>query len=110
MAASWQKSNSEGCPPEASQIESRHNFQRLAALRSIIAVRMLQLRDRADPEQSDQAADDPAALHRTCSKVWIATVAAQAMVDVRKLTPGQFFLTIAKRGGDLHRKRDGRPG
>jgi len=106
----WHRVLKEGCRLEASQIESLDNFQRLAALLSIIAVRMLQLRDLADPEQSGQAADDPAALQRTCPEVWIAMVAALAVVDPQKLTPRQFFLTIAKRGGYLNRKRDGRPG
>ena len=106
----WHRVLKEGCRLEQSQLESVDNLQRLAALLSVIAVRLLQLRDLADPERTGPAADDPAALQRTCPRLWIAVVAALANVDPMKLTPRRFFLAIAQRGGHLNRQRDGRPG
>lgn len=106
----WHRALKEGCRLEQSQLESIDNLQRLAALLSIMAVRLIQLRDLADPERTGPAADEPAALQRTCPRLWIAVVAALANVDPMKLTPRRFFLAIAQRGGYLNRKRDGRPG
>jgi len=106
----WHRVLKEGCRLEASQLDAIENLQRLAAILSIIAVRMLQLRDLADPQRSPQTAADPQALARTCPPRWIAIVAALAGRDPQELTPRQFYLTIAQRGGHPARKCDGRPG
>jgi hypothetical protein len=106
----WHRALKEGCRLEQCQLASIENLRRLAALLSIIAVRLLQLRDLADPERQPSTADQPEALRRTCPALWVRLVAALAGTDPTQLTPRQFFLTIAKRGGHLARKRDGRPG
>lgn len=106
----WHRALKEGCRLEHSQLESIENLQRLVALLSIIAVRMLQLRDLADPKRAGATIDDPAALQRTCPGLWIAVVAALAGIDPMRLTPRRFHLAIAQRGGYLNRPRDGRPG
>jgi len=49
-------------------------------------------------------------LQQTCPWLWIRLVATLAGIDPLKLTPRQFYLSIAQRGGWLGRKRDGRPG
>lgn len=106
----WHRVLKEGCRLEQCQLEALDNLQRLAALLSVIAVRMLQLRDMADPQRVGQAADDPQTLRQHCPALWIKLVAALARTAPDQLTPRQFFLTIAKRGGYIGRKRDGRPG
>lgn len=106
----WHRVLKEGCRLEASQLEKIENLQRLAAILSIVAVRLLQLRDLTDPDRSPQTADDAGALQRTCPAMWIEIVAALAEEDPQTLTPRLFFLTIAKQGGYLARTSDGRPG
>jgi len=106
----WHRALKEGCRLEQCQLASIENLQRLAALLSIIAVRLLQLRDLADPDRQPSLADRPEALRRTCPILWVRIVAALAGIEPMQLTPRRFFLTIAKRGGHLGRKRDGRPG
>ncbi len=43
-------------------------------------------------------------------RTWIVIVSMLAKVNAARLTPRQFWLTIARRGGWIGRKRDGRPG
>ena len=116
----WHRVLKEGCRLEASQLDDAADIERLAALLSVISVRMLQLRDLAgfgddntkpDSKYSEFGrADDPQALQKSVPKVWILMVSYLAEVEAAKLTPRQFWLTIAKRGGWVGRKGDGRPG
>ena len=71
-------------------------------------VRLLQMRDLAD--DSSPEADAPAALQRRVPALYVAVVAGLAKQDPESLTPRRFWRTIAKRGGYLGRKHDGRPG
>jgi hypothetical protein len=116
----WHRVEKEGCRLESSQLDDALDLQRLAAIIAVISVRMLQLRDLAGFEQEDSVtagegsriiqADDPCALQASVPRMWIIIVGALAKVEVTRLTPRQFWLTIAKRGGWIGRKRDGRPG
>lgn len=101
----WHRVLKEGCRVEAAQFDDALDVQRLAAIKSIIAVRLLQMRDLAE-----QAGDDPTQLQRTTPPAWVQVVATLAQTPATKLTPKQFYLTIAKRGGYLARKHDPRPG
>ena len=101
----WHRALKEGCRVEAARFDDVLDVQRLAAIKSVIAVRLLQLRDLAE-----QAGDDPKRLQYTAPRMWIVVVAVLAKVSADQLTPRQFYLTIAKRGGYLARKRDPRPG
>ena len=104
----WHRALKEGCQVERSQLDDVHDLQRLAALAGVVAVRMLQLRDLADAACPD--ADDPAALRDAAPPEWIAVVSRLAGVPAETLTPRVFLSTIARRGGHLGRKHDGRPG
>lgn len=104
----WHRALKEGCRLEASQLDDPEDHLRLTALLSIMAVRLLQLRDLAKVDHPD--ADDPAALRRWAPRGWIAVVAHLAGTHPSQLTLRQFFLTIAKRGGYLNRRRDPPPG
>jgi len=101
----WHRVLKEGCRVEATHFDDAADVQCLAAIKGVIAVRLLQLRDLAD-----QAGDDPQALQRAVPGVWITIAAALARGDHATLTPKQFWLTIAKQGGYLARTRDPRPG
>jgi len=101
----WHRVLKEGCRIEATHLDDARDVQRLAAIKGVIALRMLQLRDLAD-----QAGDDPQALQRTMPTMWIAVVAALSKQSPRELTPRQFYLKIAKQGGYIGRSRDPRPG
>lgn len=104
----WHRALKEGCRLEASQLKSAQAIRRLAAVTSVVAVRLLQLRDLAD--DPTPAAEDPRVLEREADPLWIQVVAALADTDPRKLSPRGFFRAIARRGGWLARKHDGRPG
>jgi hypothetical protein len=104
----WHRALKEGCRLEASQLDMPEDHCRLAAILSVIAVRLLQLRDLADPQHP--SANDPEALKRWAPQGWIRVVAHLSGQPSRSLTPRQFFLTIAKKGGYLARKNDPRPG
>ncbi len=104
----WHRALKEGCRVEMSLLDDPEDHLRLAALLSVVAVRLLQLRDLADPSHAE--AEDAEALHRWAPATWIAMVAKLGGHEARTLTPRQFMLTIAKRGGYLDRKHDPRPG
>ena len=117
----WHRVLKQGCRLEASQLDDARDLERLAAIQSVVAVRLLQLRDLAgmatvagkshDKETaSDVTAEDPAALQRAVSWVWIEMVSLLAKEAPSRLTPRQFWLTIARRGGWLGRRHDHRPG
>lgn len=104
----WHRALKEGCRLERSQLDDVQDLCRLAAVTGVIAVRMLQLRDLADagcPEDNH-----PAALRQAAPPVWIRVVSRLAGLSPEALTPREFLVTIARRGGYLGRKHDGRPG
>ncbi len=104
----WHRALKEGCRVERSQLDDVRDLQRLAALAGVVAIRMLQLRDLADATCPD--AENPAALQQAAPPDWIALVSRLAGLDAEALTPRVFLSTIARRGGHLGRKHDGRPG
>ena len=116
----WNRVQKEGCRVQASQLDDVRDIQRLAAIVGVIAVRLLQLRDLAGLREEDEERppeplpegrpDDPKALATMVPAVWIMVVAGLAKTTVEQLTPRQFRLAIARRGGWLGRRSDGRPG
>jgi len=109
----WHKALKEGCRLEATQLDNAADIQRLAAVQGGVAVRLLQLRDLADPgtpAHPRPQADDPQALARVLPAIYIRVVAALAKTPAAQLTPRLFWRTVALRGGWLGRTRDGRPG
>lgn len=106
----WHRALKEGCRLERSQLDDVASLQRLAAVLSVVAVRLLQLRDLADAQHSGASADDADALAQTTPRVWIEVVAGLAQAQADALTPKQFWRTIALQGGWIGRTRDGRPG
>lgn len=103
-----------GCRLEASQLDDAADIKRLAAMIAVTAVRLLMLRElahrAADPNCPEQ---EPAVLQSAVPWLWIFVVARAAKknpADPEKLTPREFWLRIARQGGYIGRKSDGRPG
>lgn len=106
----WHRCLKEGCALEESQVDEVADLKRLAAVLSIVAVRMLRLRDLADEERSGTRANDPLSLKASVPESWIVVVAGLYEDDPETLTPRQFWRNIARQGGWIGRKGDGRPG
>lgn len=112
----WHRVEKTGCRLEASQLKTAAGLECWAALIAITAIRLLQLRDLAQSAVGDEAessaspANRPAVLQALVPRTWLLIVARLAKHDAEALTPRQFWLTIAKRGGFIGRKRDGPPG
>jgi hypothetical protein len=64
----------------------------------------------AGQSKARRRAHDPAALQAAVPSLWITVVAALASVPPDRLTPQLFWRQIARQGGWLGRKADGRPG
>jgi hypothetical protein len=92
-----------GCGLERRRLRTREGTERLLALLSPVAVRLLQLRSLIQqiPETlvRDLVPEDEVLL-----------VAKLAQVPVPVLTVETFLRTVARRGGFLGRKSDGHPG
>lgn len=115
----WHRCLKQGCRIEDSQLDHAMDLQRLAAIQSVLAVRLLQLRDLADAQQQPQPDTASASAATTQSNqilqqyvpaLYLLIVGQLAKVPIDQLTPQLFLLTIAKRGGYLNRKHDHRPG
>jgi len=115
----WHRALKEGCRLERSQLSEPQALLRLTAMLSVVAVRLMQLRDAADPKPrvtdpiprvTDVASEDANALKCLAPPIWIEVVAALNKIDANHLTVKQFWQTIARRGGWLARKHDPRPG
>lgn len=98
----------EGCALEKSQLDDAEDVKRLAAIYGVVAVRLLQLRDMADEGHPD--AENPDALTAFAPTNWIKLLAIFEKVPVEKMTPRLFLRGIARKGGFIGRKGDGRPG
>ena len=102
----WHRCEKEGCGIEQSQLDEAADLERLAAIMTVLAVRLLQMRDLADSAEGES----PAALAAQVPQLYVQLVAGLAKVDPEKLTPRKFWHAIARRGGWLGRKHDHRPG
>jgi hypothetical protein len=101
----------EGCKVEQAQFDDAADMARLASIKCVIAVRLLQLRDAAQSALAEPAElDTPRRLRQIAPLSWIVVVAKLAKTDPAKLTVSQFYRRIAIRGGWLARKSDGLPG
>ena len=112
----WHRVEKTGCQLEATQLKTAGAIERWAALVAICAVRLLQLRNLAqsavgqEREEPDSPAHQSETLQALVPPTWLLIVAKLARSGADALTPRQFWLTIAKRGGFIARKNDGPPG
>lgn len=100
----YHKALKTGCSVQKRQLQTADRLERVTALDSIVAIRLLQMKTAAR-ETPDRAA------HQLVPKRWI-----QLLQTVRNLLPDpemtihQFLRELAGLGGFLLRKRDGEPG
>jgi Transposase DNA-binding len=104
----WHRCYKQGCRIEASQLDDVEDIQRLGAVLCVVAVRLLQVRDLADPAHPE--ANNPQALRELVPPTYLQVVARMCGQQPEELTPRQFFLQVARQGGYLGRKGDPRPG
>lgn len=103
----WHRALKEGCRLERSQLTDALALYRLTAILSVVAVRLLQLRDMA----ADASSCDRVMVHDDrFDRLAVQVVAMWAKVVPGELTVRLFWRTIAIRGGWIGRKSDGRPG
>ena len=103
-----------GCCLKASQLDDAVDVKRLAAVIAVTAVRLLMLRNLAHRATNGASpGQDAVVLQRAVPWLWIVVVAGadkKHPLDPSRLTPRAFRLRIARQGGYIGRKSDGRPG
>lgn len=104
----WHRVLKEGCGVEKANFDDPENYLRRAAVLAVVAVRLMQLRDLADTGKP--IAQDPKALCKWLPKLWRTVAAKLLKIPLAELTPRQFLLLVAKRGGYIGRNSDPRPG
>jgi hypothetical protein len=92
-----------GCGVQTRQYETAARLERVAALLSVIAVRLLQMRTAAR-ETPERPARDVA------PQAWIDMLRTVRKLPARELTIRDFVRQLAGLGGHLLRKGDGEPG
>ena len=101
----YHKALKSGCRVESRQLQSKEGLERITALLSVVAVRLLQLKS--------AARTNPACPARTLVPLhWIKMLLAarkRSKLTVA-MTIREFYREVAKLGGFLGRKSDGEPG
>jgi hypothetical protein len=101
----YHKALKTGCRVESRQLQSKEGLEKLTALLSVVAVRLLQLKS--------AARTNPACPARHLVPLpWIKMLLAarkRSKLTV-EMTIGDFYREVAKLGGFLGRKSDGEPG
>ena len=93
-----------GCHVEERQYETAERLERVAALLSVVAVRLLQLRTAAHDTPMQPA-------HQIAPRHWVEMLTAVRRAPAsREMTIRDFVRQLAGLGGHLLRKRDGEPG
>jgi hypothetical protein len=101
----WHKALKTGCRVEERQLKTKEGLERITALLSVVAVRLLQLKSAARTTP-DCPAGQVVPLH------WIRMLMAarKRLKNAVAMTIGEFYRELAKLGGFLGRKCDGEPG
>jgi hypothetical protein len=101
----WHKALKTGCRVECRQLQSKEGLERITALLSVVAVRLLQLKAAARTNP-----DRPA--NQVVPQHWIKMLVAarKRLKPTTTMTIGDFYRELAKLGGFLGRKSDGEPG
>ena len=93
----WHRCYKQGCRIEASQLDDVEDLQRLGAILCVVAVRLLQVRDLADPRHPQ--ATDPQALRQIVPPLYLAVVARLCRSKASELTPA----AVLPAGGQTRR-------
>jgi len=105
LVEEYHKAIKTGCATKSRQLKAAGRLEAFVGLTSVIAIRLLQLKSlaRTNPEV-------PA--RRVVPRVWLQMLklARKNLTRVHDMTVGQFYHEVAKLGGFLGRKSDGKPG
>ncbi len=105
----WHRVIKEGCKLQQSQLDDAKDLQRLSAIVSVIAVRLLQLRDLAQSSVGEEPGGTQL-LQSSVPWIWILVASKLSKMTPEQLTPRLFWERIARQGGWLGRKNDRPPG
>ena len=101
----YHKALKTGCDIEGPQFETAAAMQPMIALLSVVALSLLNLRDRSrDPQLQNRPATE------VMSPEEVEVLAGWRYGRRRELTTREFFLALARLGGHQNRKRDHPPG
>lgn len=101
----FHKAMKTGCGIELLQLTTRHALEVGLALLSVVATRLLRLRDLSRDEQSKtRAATD------MIDPIYVEVLSIMRYKQKRPLTTHEFFMALARLGGHLNRKSDKPPG
>jgi hypothetical protein len=101
----FHKAQKTGCDIEGPQFTRAERLQPMIALLSVVAVALLNLRDRARDEATK---DQPAEV--VVAAEYVEVLSGWRHRELRPLTVREFFLALARLGGHQNRKGDGLPG
>jgi hypothetical protein len=101
----YHKAQKTGCGVELPQFETAQAMQPAIALLSVVAVSLLNLRERSrDPELRGQPAGE------VVSQEEVEVLSGWRYRQRRALTVGEFYLAVARLGGHQNRRKDKPPG
>jgi hypothetical protein len=103
----WHKALKTGCRLESRQLKSKEGLERITALLSVVAVRLLQLKSAARTNP-DRPAGQVVPLHWI--RMLIAARKRLKQATATTMTIREFYRELAKLGGFLGRRSDGEPG
>lgn len=101
----FHKAMKTGCGIEELQFTTRHALEVTLALLSVVATRLLRLRDLS---RDEQAKDRPAT--EVIDPIYVDVLSIARYKQKRPLTTHEFCMALAKLGGHLNRKCDKPPG
>lgn len=101
----YHKALKTGCRVECRQLKGKEGLERITALLSVVAVRLLQLKSAARTNP-----DRPACQTVPLNWIRMLVAARKRPKYTEAMTVGEFYREVAKLGGFLGRKSDGEPG
>jgi hypothetical protein len=101
----WHRSLKQGCAVEQAQMKEGQTLANQVAMKAVVAVRLIQMRDaaREEPKASEAASKHVEATH-------LKVVALMLEKPEEQISVGEYWRHMAKLGGWLGRKNDGSPG
>jgi len=101
----YHKALKTGCRVEERQLKSKEGLERITALLSVVAVRLLQLKSAARTNP-----DRPACQVVPLNWIKMLVAARKRSRSTAAMTVAEFYRELAKLGGFLGRRSDGEPG
>jgi len=101
----WHRSLKQGCAVEEAQMKKAQTLANQVAMKAVVAVRLIQMRDAARQEDKEREA-----AKRHVESNHLSVVALMLGKPEEQISVGEYWRQMAKLGGWLGRKNDGAPG